>query len=69
MLAGSRLSETARIGLGVGVLGGFTTFSTFSLDTFHLLRTDRPGAALAYVAASFAFGVGAAAAGWTLTSR
>jgi CrcB protein len=31
-------SETLRIGLGVGILGGFTTFSAFSIDTVLLLR-------------------------------
>ena len=40
--------------LGVGVLGGFTTFSTFSVDADDLLRADRPLVALGYVAASLA---------------
>lgn len=35
--------------LGVGVLGGFTTFSTFSVDSVRLIEADRPGIALAYV--------------------
>lgn len=26
-----------RVGLMIGILGGFTTFSSFSLDTFHFL--------------------------------
>ena len=38
--------------LGVGVLGGFTTFSTFAVDTNDLLRANRPLIALGYAAAS-----------------
>jgi CrcB protein len=48
--------------LGVGVLGGFTTFSTYAVDTHRLLLAGRPGLALAYVAGTLA----AAMAGvWT----
>lgn len=36
----------------VGICGGFTTFSSFSLDTLTLLREGHPGRALAYVALS-----------------
>lgn len=50
--------------LGVGFLGAFTTFSTFSVEAFTLLRDERPGAALGYVAASMGLGIVAAAAGW-----
>ncbi|MEU6742491.1 fluoride efflux transporter FluC [Streptosporangium sandarakinum] len=38
--------------LGTGVLGGFTTFSTFSVDIQGLLLGGRPGVALAYLAAT-----------------
>lgn len=38
--------------LGVGVLGGFTTFSAFSLDLFAMLEGGRVASALAYAAAS-----------------
>lgn len=38
--------------LGVGVLGGFTTFSAFSLDAVALFNRGAYGSALAYVAAS-----------------
>jgi fluoride exporter len=53
--------ETARLLLGVGVLGGFTTFSAFSLETVMLLQRGSAGAALGYVAASV---LGACAALW-----
>lgn len=69
LLAAARVSDTTRVALGVGLLGGFTTFSTFSLDAWNLLRQDRAGAAAAYVAASCVLGVAAAAAGWTVAGR
>jgi CrcB protein len=37
---------------GVGVLGGYTTFSTFGVDAVQLVRAHRPGIALGYVVAS-----------------
>ncbi|WP_030672260.1 fluoride efflux transporter CrcB [Streptomyces rimosus] len=47
--------------LGTGVLGGFTTFSTYAVDTEHLLTTGRAALALAYLAATL---LGALAAAW-----
>jgi CrcB protein len=38
--------------LGVGVLGGFTTFSAYSLDLFLMLQRGQAGLALAYGAGS-----------------
>ncbi|MFC5060618.1 fluoride efflux transporter CrcB [Actinomycetospora atypica] len=55
--------------LGVGVLGGFTTFSTFAYDAHQLLVGGRPGVALAYLAATGVGSVGAAAAGLALAQR
>jgi CrcB protein len=40
--------------LGVGVLGGFTTFSTYAVDVQRLLLAHRPGVAAAYLAATMA---------------
>lgn len=55
--------------VGVGVLGGFTTFSTYALDATGLLRRGDTGTALAYAAGTLA---GALAAVWlaaTVTRR
>ncbi|WP_232631485.1 fluoride efflux transporter CrcB [Methylobacterium sp. Leaf118] len=48
----------ARLFLATGVLGGFTTFSTFSLETVTLIERGEGGAALAYVLASLLAGIG-----------
>jgi CrcB protein len=50
--------EALRLALGVGVLGGFTTFSAFSLETVRLME-HQPGLAALYVAASVVLSVGA----------
>jgi CrcB protein len=42
----------ARLFLTTGVLGGFTTFSAFSLDAVTLMERGEIGAALTYVLAS-----------------
>jgi CrcB protein len=44
-LASASLSPTARIALGTGVLGGFTTYSTFSYESFVYLREGAPALA------------------------
>jgi CrcB protein len=66
LLAGHGASEDVRLIAGVGFLGGFTTFATFSLDVFADLEAGRPGRALALVVLSVGLGIGAAAAGWAL---
>ncbi|KQT45399.1 camphor resistance protein CrcB [Methylobacterium sp. Leaf456] len=48
----------ARLFLATGVLGGFTTFSTFSLEAFTLIERGDGGAALAYVLISVLAGIG-----------
>jgi fluoride exporter len=61
-------SELAIVALGVGFLGAFTTFSTFSVETQSMLRDGRGGAAALYVTASVVGGVGLAAAGYVIAS-
>ncbi len=46
--------EPLRLFLGVGVLGGFTTFSAFSLETFNLLSRSEYVMATAYAVSSVA---------------
>jgi CrcB protein len=46
-----------------GLLGGFTTFSAFSLDTVTLIERGQVGLAAAYVGLSVALSVGALALG------
>ena len=45
-------SEASRLFLAVGVLGGFTTFSAFSLETFLMIERSQFGIAALYVGAS-----------------
>ncbi len=59
-------SDTTVQALGIGYLGAFTTFSTFSADTHTMLRDGRTGAALTYVLASVVGGVIAAAIGYAI---
>jgi len=53
--------------LGVGVLGGFTTFSTYMLDTQDLLRAGHPGTAVLYLFGTLLFGLLASWAGVAVT--
>lgn len=46
-----------------GLLGGFTTFSAYSLEVVRLVEQGRPGAAVGYAGVSVLAGVFAAAAG------
>lgn len=59
----------ARPFVGVGVLGGWTTFSALAVDVVQLGADDHVQAALAYVAATFLVGTLAVAAGSSLGQR
>jgi CrcB protein len=53
------LSEAARVFLTVGICGGYTTFSTFSLDVFYLIERGQVVAAATYMVASVVLSVSA----------
>lgn len=65
----SLLSPELRIFLAIGVLGGFTTFSTFSLDSFGLIRDSEYLYLAVYVIASVLLSVLATITGiWIIKS-
>ena len=67
-MAGAGVEGNARFLLVTGVLGGFTTFSAFSLET-TMLWERAPVLSVAYVAASIALGAACCVAGFWLFRR
>ena len=65
--AGTEWTQHARLFLATGVLGGFTTFSAFSLDVALMMERQQLVAAGTYVAASVLGSVGALFLGLWLT--
>ena len=51
------ISETVRISIVVGLLGGFTTFSTFSMDLFNLINKSLYMQTATYIFVSVFFGL------------
>jgi len=66
LLARTTAGEPWRLFLGVGVLGGFTTFSAFSLDAVLLAERGQWVAAVGYVLASVVGSIAALVAGLAL---
>ena len=62
-------SRDVREALGVGFLGGSTTFSTFSVQVVLDVDGGAGGRAAAYIVASVAGGIAGAAAGYALGRR
>ena len=54
---GTRVPAELRLALFTGVLGGFTTFSTFALESTVLLRSGNWSGAAAYLALSVGVGL------------
>lgn len=55
----SVISESLHTAVAVGFLGGFTTFSAFSLDVVRLIDADRMVHGFAYMLGSVICGIGA----------
>lgn len=61
--------QNLRLLLGVGLLGGFTTFSAFSLDAFLMVEKGRYGALAAYVGGSVILAIAAIAIGLLIARK
>lgn len=60
-LSTQAISADARLIIGTGVIGGFTTYSTFNYETLALMREETWGLAALYAAATFMACLAAAA--------
>jgi CrcB protein len=65
-LALGHLSVAVMTPVAVGLIGGFTTFSTFAWEGFFFGRTGRTGIALVYISVSVVGGLVAAWSGYSL---
>ena len=60
--------RAVRLGCGTGILGGFTTYSTFVLEVEQLLSGGSPAVAVGYAGVSVVAGLAAAAGGIALAT-
>ena len=68
LLEGSATAAEWRAFLGVGVLGGYTTFSTFTYEAVRLLQDGDWKLALAYIGSSVIVSLVAAITGFRLAA-
>ena len=59
-------NESLKLFLSIGLIGGFTTFSTFSLENLELIQNEQYISALLYMIISVILGLSFCAAGFTL---
>lgn len=67
--SGQSMPEWLRVGLASGVLGGFTTFSAFSLEAVHFWQRGQMGLFTLHVFAHVALSLLACAAGFYAVQR
>ncbi len=60
------LTDTGRIFLATGILGGFTTFSSFSQEVLIMIRNGQLTIGIIYVVSSVVVGIALCAAGYYL---
>lgn len=60
------MTSGVRFFIFTGILGSFTTFSTFGFETFALMRESQYVSALANIGANLVIGILAVVAGWAL---
>jgi CrcB protein len=66
VLHGAGVTGDALLLTGTALLGSFTTFSTWMLETESLRENGRPGLAAANVLVSLALGLAGVGLGWAL---
>lgn len=66
LIVGAGASDSWHTIAGVGFLGGYTTFSTASVETAHLALERRYGAAFGHAITMLAFSIAAAALGYAI---
>lgn len=67
LLARPELPPELRMFLATGILGGFTTFSAFSLEVWQLVERGETGAALAYIGTSVVLSIAGLVCGLAVT--
>ena len=63
------VSNEFRLFLFTGILGGFTTFSTFARESIQYFKSGEPLLAMAYLLASNIFGLALVAIGFMISIR
>ena len=63
------VNPSLRVFLAVGILGGYSTFSSFSYETFMLMKAGEPLRAMLNVVVSVVVGLLATAAGMIIGNR
>jgi CrcB protein len=66
LLTGAGVTGDALFVLGTGFLGGYTTFSTWMVESQRLGEDDEVGLLAVYLLGSMAAGLATAGAGWAL---